>query len=57
MFAPGLSSEFTSPAPTGSETAEKTIGISVVAACIAIATGVAIPTIRSTFSALKFEII
>ena len=53
MFAPGASRESTSPEPTGSDTAEKTTGVSVpsVADCIRIATGVATPTIRSTLSA------
>lgn len=49
-FAPGALSSATKPAPTGSETAANTTGIllSSVAACIATATGVATPTIRST---------
>ena len=59
MFLPGFSSEETSFAPKGSETAEKTTGISLffVALCIAIATGVATPTMRSTLSAMKFATI
>ena len=59
MLAPGASSESTNSALTGSETAEKTTGVwlSSVAACMAMATGVAIPTIRSTLSAWKLEII
>ena len=59
MLAPGASSEATSPQEIGSETAEKTTGMSVpsVSACIEMATGVATPIIRSTPSALKFEMI
>ena len=58
-LAPGEEREDTIPAASGSETAAKTTGIllSSVAACIAIATGVATPTIRSTSSAMKFAII
>ena len=49
----------TTPEPTGSETAANTTGIafSSVAPCIAIATGVAMPTIRSTSSAMKLAMI
>ena len=59
MLLPGASRESTSFAETGSVTAEKTTGMSLpyVAVCIAIATGVATPTIRSTSSAIKFEMI
>ena len=59
MLAPGASSEDTSRQLTGSETAANTTGVplSSVAAYICIATGVAIPTIRSTLSAWKFEMI
>ena len=59
MLAPGASLLATNAAPSGSETAENTTGISVpsVAACIAIATGVATPTIKSTWSAWKLAII
>ena len=59
MFAPGASSESTRSTAIGSETAANTTGIwlSSVAACIAMATGVATPTIRSTPSAMKFAMI
>ena len=60
MLAPGSSKESTSPTDTGSDTAENTTGVplSSVADCIAMATGVAMPTIRSTCStSAKFEII
>ncbi len=59
MLWPGLSRESTSPAESGSDTAAKITGIllSSVAACIAIATGVATPTIRSTSLAIKSAII
>ena len=56
---PGASRESTRPTETGSETAAKTTGVpdSSVAACIAIATGVATATSRSELSAWKFEMI
>ena len=59
MLAPGACREFTSPTETGSETAANTTGVplSSVADCIAMATGVATATIRSTRSASKFEMI
>ena len=51
--------EATRPAPTGSDTAANTTGVllSSVADCIAMATGVATPTMRSTLSAAKFAMI
>ncbi len=53
--------EATSPAPTGSDTAEKTTGIrepsarafSAVAFCITMATGVATGMMRSTSEAIR----
>ena len=58
-MAPGFSMDSTSPAPRGSDTAEKTTGtwLSSVALCIFMATGVATPTIRSTPSARKLATI
>ena len=43
----------TSPAPTGSVTVPKTTGVVFIAVASATATGVAIPTATSTFSALN----
>ena len=58
-LAPGASRLSTTPVLTGSDTAEKTTGMSVpsVADCMAVATGVAMPTIRSTSSAIKLAMI
>lgn len=59
MLLPGASRESTSPVDTGSETAAKTTGtpLSSVAACMAMATGVATPTMRSALSAVKLAMI
>ena len=59
MLVPGASRLSTRPALTGSDTAAKTTGMSVpsVAACMATATGVATPIIRSTLSAMKLAMI
>ena len=50
MLAPGASRLSTRPASMGSDTAAKITGIPVssVAACMAMAIGVATPTIKST---------
>jgi len=50
MLPPGASRESTRPAPTGSVTPAKKMGLSVTACAIACAVGVAIATTRS-FSA------
>ena len=59
MLLPGASRLSTRSTDIGSETAAKTTGVSVpsVAACMAMATGVATPTSRSVPSAWKLEMI
>ena len=59
MLAPGASMDSTMPEATGSLTAEKMTGssLSSVAACMLMATGVAMPTMASTSSAWKSEMI
>jgi len=52
-FPPGFCKSFTKPALTGSVTAEKTIGISLVALAAAWDVGVAIVTITSTLSEMN----
>ena len=53
IFPPGFSRSVTTPAATGSVTAENMIGISFVSPMATCAAGVVIATITSTLSATK----